>query len=87
MRPVDHGLQSIGGTKFYVFFLERARLRSRRNRTTAATRFFRFLFNLIFADFENQRQNNTVHSNVYKHAACNVTRHVSRPTIPLAAEL
>jgi len=88
MRPVDHGLQSIGSTKFYVFFPERARLRSRCNRTTAATRFFSFLSNLIFTDFENQRQSNAVHSNVYKHAACNVMRHVSCPTsIPLATEL
>ena len=48
MRPVHRGSQlSIGGTKFYDFFPEHARLHNRRNITIAATRFFCFLFNLI----------------------------------------
>jgi len=88
LRPVECGSQSIGDTKVYDFFPEGARLRNRRNITIAATRFFCFLFYLIFTDFTENKRQNTVHSNVYKHAACSVMRDVSCPTsIPLAAEL
>ena len=47
MRPVDRVCNPLAAPNFTTFLPESARLRNRRNITTAATRFFCFLFNLI----------------------------------------